>query len=137
MKKSSEKIYTLENTFLENITEHQLLEFKSQMSKDDTENIKIPFTHKGYRCNDGIPECINSKIQAISFFSGCGGLDIGAQLAGVKVISSLDFYEDSVKTLQANKFFDHSEHFTEDISNVKGDDFKKIIDERKTTWYVF
>lgn len=131
MKNRIEKIYKFENTFLENITEHQLLEFKSQMRTDAEGNINIPFTHKGYKCNDQIPDCINSEIQAISFFSGCGGLDIGAQLAGVKVISSLDFYEDSVKTLQANKFFDHSEHFTEDISNVKGDDFKDIIMKNK------
>lgn len=131
MKNSNEKIHKFENTFLETITEHQLLEFKSQMRTDDNGNINIPFIHKGYKCNDRIPECINSEIQAISFFSGCGGLDIGAQLAGVKIISSLDFYEDSVKTLQANKFFDHSEHFTEDISNVKGDDFKEIIEKNK------
>ncbi len=131
MKINDEKIYKFEKEFLENIADNQLLEFKSQMNNDDEGNIKIPFTHKGYKCNDKIPECIDSKVQAISFFSGCGGLDIGAQLAGVKVISSLDFYGDSVQTLKANKFFDHSEHFTEDITNVKGDDFREIIEKNR------
>ena len=84
-------------------------------------------SHKGYTCNDKMDLFKNSDIQAISFFSGCGGLDIGTQLAGVKVLSSLDFYEDSVNSLRKNSFFSHTEHFCEDIANVQGKDYIDII----------
>lgn len=131
MKNDNNTTYTLRNEVLHYIEERQLYEFESKMKIDEKGDIYIPFSHKGYKCNDKIPECLDSKIQAISFFSGCGGLDIGAQLAGVKVISSLDFYEDSVESLKANRFFDHSEHFNEDISKVKGENFKKIIERNK------
>lgn len=53
---------------------------------------------------DMYDEVVNSKIHALSFFSGCGGLDIGTQLAGVKVISSLDFEPAAIKTISANPF---------------------------------
>ena len=44
----------------------------------------------------------------IDLFSGCGGLDIGTQLAGVKVISSLDFEPAAIIPVhkrQQNTFF--------------------------------
>ncbi|MDK0821710.1 DNA cytosine methyltransferase [Clostridium perfringens] len=129
MKKDFQKIYKLKKEELEKITYTQLVEFEKGLEKDDDGNIKIQYTHKGYNCNDKEIKFSDSDIQAISFFSGCGGLDIGAQLAGVKVISSLDFYEDSVETLKANKFFDHSTHLCEDISNVSGKDFENLINK--------
>ena len=98
-------VYILKRTELKNITEHQLEEFISEFDLDDKGNVLIPYQHKGYTCNDKMDLFINSDIQAISFFSGCGGLDIGTQLAGVKVLSSLDFYEDSVNSLRKNPFF--------------------------------
>ena len=67
------------------------------------EFIGIKYNQKGYTVNDKIEEIIDSKIQTIGFFSGAGGLDIGSQLAGAKVISSLDFDRDSVATMKANK----------------------------------
>ena len=112
-------VYILKRTELKNITEHQLEEFISEFDLDDKGNVLIPYQHKGYTCNDKMDLFINSDIQAISFFSGCGGLDIGTQLAGVKVLSSLDFYEDSVNSLRKNPFFSHSEHFCENITVPK------------------
>lgn len=120
-------VYILKRTELKNITEHQLEEFISEFDLDDKGNVLIPYQHKGYTCNDKMDLFINSDIQAISFFSGCGGLDIGTQLAGVKVLSSLDFYEDSVNSLRKNPFFSHSEHFCENINNVNGKDYINII----------
>lgn len=120
-------VYILKRTELKNITEHQLEEFISEFDLDDKGNVLIPYQHKGYTCNDKMDLFINSDIQAISFFSGCGGLDIGTQLAGVKVLSSLDFYEDSVNSLRKNPFFSHSEHFFENINNVNGKDYINII----------
>lgn len=120
-------IYTLKRTELENITSHQLEEFINDFDLDDKGNVLIPYQHKGYTCNDKIDLFMDSDIQAISFFSGCGGLDIGTQLAGVKVLSSLDFYEDSVNSLRKNPFFSHSKHFCENINDVNGKDYMDII----------
>ena len=105
MIKKDKIIYTLKRTELENKTSHQLEDFIKDFELDDKGNVLIPYEHKGYTCNDKIDLFMDSDIQAISFFSGCGGLDIGTQLAGVKVLSSLDFYEDSVNSLRKNPFF--------------------------------
>mgnify|MGYP001471141352 FL=1 len=61
-----------------------------------------------YKVNGKIGEVIASKNQAISVFSGAGGLDVGAQLANCKIISSLDNDIDSTSTMKANKYFNHS-----------------------------
>lgn len=91
------------------------------------EFIGIRYNQRGYTVNDKVDEIIDSKIQTIGFFSGAGGLDIGAQLAGSKVISSLDFDRDSVATLKANKYFAHSKHFHKDIKEMFATDYTKII----------
>lgn len=70
---------------------------------------------------------LDSKTHALSFFSGAGGLDIGAQLANVKVISSLDFDRDSVLSMKSNRFFAHAEHNLNDISTVTAKDYKKLL----------
>jgi len=84
---------------------------------------------RGYRVNDKIDKIIDSRINAIGFFSGAGGLDIGTQLAGVKVISSLDFDLDSVKTMKANDYFNHALHFHKDIKEVTANDYKQLLKE--------
>ena len=91
------------------------------------EFIGIRYNQRGYTVNDKVDEIIDSKIQTIGFFSGAGGLDIGAQLAGSKVISSLDFDRDSVATMKANKYFAHSKHFHKDIKEMFATDYTKII----------
>lgn len=85
--------------------------------------------HRGYNVNNDkkISEIIDSKIQTIGFFSGAGGLDVGSQLAGAKVISSLDFDRDSVATMKSNKYFNHSEHIHKDIQGCSAKDYSKII----------
>jgi DNA (cytosine-5)-methyltransferase 1 len=91
------------------------------------EFIGISYNQRGYTVNEKVDEIIDSKIQTIGFFSGAGGLDIGAQLAGSKVISSLDFDRDSVATMKANKYFAHSKHFHKDIKEMFATDYTKII----------
>lgn len=124
--------YILERKELSMIYENQLKEFEESFIKDKDGNLIIPYNHKGYTCNDKEDKVENSKIHAISFFSGAGGLDIGAQLAGVKVISSLDLFSDSVDTLRANEYFSHTVHFDKDISEVDKNDFKEILEKNKT-----
>ncbi len=91
------------------------------------EFIRISYNQRGYSVNEKVAEIIDSKIQTIGFFSGAGGLDIGSQLAGSKVISSLDFDRDSVATMKANKYFAHSKHFHKDIKEMFASDYTKII----------
>ena len=92
-----------------------------------TKYINIDYVDKNYKCMPLLESVLDSKTQAISFFSGAGGLDIGAQMAGTKVISSLDFFKDSVETLKANAFFAHSEHRFDDIRNVKAQDYSSLL----------
>jgi DNA (cytosine-5)-methyltransferase 1 len=99
-------------------------EFKISSKK---EFIGIDFNQRGYTVNDKVDLIIDSKIQTIGFFSGAGGLDIGSQLAGAKVISSLDFDRDSVATMKANKYFAHSAHFHKDIKEMYAKDYNKIL----------
>lgn len=86
---------------------------------------------RGYKINT--PEYINleSEIQAIGFFSGAGGLDIGSILAGVPVISCLDFDRDSVQTLHNNKVLARSEHRCQNICDVSVHDYDKVLSENK------
>lgn len=110
----------------ENVTPHQKSQMLYGFALNSQGDIIIEYHHNGYTCqNDN--SFMDSHIQAISLFSGAGGLDIGTQLAGVRILSSLDFYADSVETLRRNAFFNHSEHFCADINNVCGTDFNKII----------
>lgn len=57
-----------------------------------------------------LESALNSKVHGLSFFSGGGGLDIGAQMAGIKVLTSLDFEKDAIETLKMNPFFAHTVH---------------------------
>ncbi len=92
-----------------------------------SEFISIDYKPKSYTVNNDIDAIISSKINTIGFFSGGGGLDIGSQLAGAKVISSLDFDKDSVATMKKNKYFNHSTHFHKDIKEVTASDYTKIL----------
>lgn len=92
-----------------------------------TRYITIPYTDKNYKCMPMYDAIVDSKVQALSFFSGCGGLDIGAQMAGVKILSSLDFEKDTIATLAANPFFAHTKHMCEDIRNVSASDYSSLI----------
>lgn len=126
------KTYSLDRENLLLVEEKQLSLFEEDccfISKEKC--IDIPFENRGYTCNDKVAIVEKSDICAISFFSGGGGLDIGAQLAGAKVIASLDFNKDAIRTLKANKYFEHSEHLHGDISNMKGDDYVDIIKRNK------
>lgn len=87
----------------------------------------IEYNDRNYRCMPYLDRVLESKVQGLSFFSGGGGLDIGAQMAGIKVLSSLDFEKDAIETLKSNKFFAHTNHRLDDIRNVKAEDFSQIL----------
>ncbi len=122
--------YKIEKQYFENITPHQREEMLAAFDLDGSGNIIIPFEHKGYTVN-GLETKYRPGIKAISMFSGAGGLDIGAQLAGVKVLASLDIFEDSVETLKMNSFFHDTLHEAGDITQITGAHYKEILDREK------
>ena len=120
-------LYELNKECLFDVAESQLALFEEEFESVLPDKIAIEFETRGYTVNNKQDEIISSKNQAISFFSGAGGLDIGTQLAGVKVISSLDFDRDSVATMKSNKYFTHAKHLFQDIKEVSSKDYKQII----------
>jgi len=119
--------YKLERKSLSFVEEPQLKLFEQDFKLKKESFIGIEYEKRGYTVNDKVNEIIDSKIQTIGFFSGAGGLDVGSQLAGGKVISSLDFDKDSVATMRKSRYFSHSEHFLKDIKEVTALDYSKII----------
>jgi len=117
----------VDNRLLAISEEPQLMIFEQEIKTINSDFHNLTFKERGYSVNDTADSIIDSKINAIGFFSGAGGLDIGAQLAGVKMISSLDFDKDSVSTMKANKYFNHTKHFLKDIRDVTASDYKEII----------
>ena len=121
--------YILEDKYIENIIPHQRKTFVDSLSgcRHDDEGFHIEYIDRNYQCLPMLEKIAESKIQAISFFSGCGGLDIGTQMAGAKIISTLDFEPATVETVKANEFFKFAEHKCDDIRNVSGSTYSEII----------
>jgi len=71
------------------------------------------------------------KIASVALFSGAGGLDIGAKMAGIDVISCIDFEHDAVETLKQNDLFNEADLHE---ASIIGFDTKKLLnrfDKRK------
>lgn len=58
-----------------------------------------------------------SELSAISLFSGAGGLDLGVERAGYRVLAAVEYDADAAATLRAN--FPHSEVLERDIRTVE------------------
>lgn len=121
------KSYRIKKEIFDNIVPFQYEDFAKDFKESANGDIVIPYTHKGYSINGKNQEFKTNGVHAISFFSGCGGLDIGTKLAGVEILSSLDFYADSVESLKMNRFFDGVEHLCKDINDVTGNDYSSIL----------
>lgn len=119
-------IYTIEKDYYMHFAQHQREELLSDFNLNKNGDICITYKHKGYTCNRLKIED-NSGIKAISMFSGAGGLDIGTQLAGVPVLSSLDIFADSVKTMQQNAFFRNTLHECGNIKDLDSKHYSEII----------
>lgn len=72
-------------------------------------------------------KCKTKKIAAISLFTGCGGLDIGAQMAGVSVVSAIELNKDAVSTLKLNNEFKNCNIYNEDIKDFDIENFKNDL----------
>lgn len=91
--------------------------------------LNININPRGYKVNQTNEFLNKGGVKTISFFSGAGGLDIGAQLSGAPVLSSSDFDKDSVSTLKANRYFNNTQHIHRDIKDMTGKDYEKILKE--------
>lgn len=58
-----------------------------------------------------------SELSAISLFSGAGGLDLGVERAGYRVLAAVEYDMDAAATLRTN--FPHSEVLERDIRTVE------------------
>ena len=75
---------------------------------------------------------ISKKFQAISLFSGAGGLDIGCKLAGVDVKVAIDNDSDAIETLKLNNEFKTTAILKEDIKNFDPKKVEKYLNGKKT-----
>lgn len=121
--------YILERKYIQNVIPHQQKEFIDSLSccTQNKLGFQLEYNDKNYLCLPMIEKIAESNVQAISFFSGCGGLDIGTQMAGARIISTLDFEPATVETVKANDFFRFAEHKCDDIRNVSGKDYSSLI----------
>jgi DNA (cytosine-5)-methyltransferase 1 len=119
-------VYKIDKEYYANLAPQQREEMLSEFELDADGNIVIPYIHKGYTCNDLTVDSSNG-IKAVSMFSGAGGLDIGTQLAGVPVLTSLDIFEDSVRTIRQNAFFKNTRHECDDITRIDGSHYSEVL----------
>ena len=122
-------IYKLNKRIFDGILPAQREELLETFSNYNAKGnaIELVYEDHNYQCLPFLENVLSSNIHALSFFSGCGGLDIGTQMAGVKIITSLDFDKDAIATLRSNKFFAHTEHRCDDIRNVTAKDYSSIL----------
>ncbi len=59
---------------------------------------------------------LSKTLNVVSFFSGCGGFDLGFERAGFNVVLASDFWEPAANTFKYN--FPHTEFIFDDIKNL-------------------
>ena len=74
----------------------------------------------------------NKNIQAISLFSGAGGLDIGCKLNDIELRVAIDNDEDSINTLELNSEFKKTKIIKEDIKKTTVKNIEKYLNGGKT-----
>ena len=72
------------------------------------------------------------NIQAISLFSGAGGLDLGCKLNDIEVKIAIDNDLDSTKTLELNKEFSNTKILHQDVKNERPEKLEEHLSSKKT-----
>ena len=122
-------IYKLNKKYLKHVCSEQKASMLNTFTgcKQDRDFIYIDYVDKNYLCMPMLEKIRDSKTCALSLFSGCGGLDIGTQMAGVKIISTVDFEPATVETLNANPFFSFAEHNCADVRDKQANFYSEVI----------
>lgn len=71
------------------------------------------------------------RIAAISLFSGAGGLDLGARLAGCESLICVDNDESAIATLALNRTFARAEKLLADVRTLNGNLLRRKIGMKK------
>ena len=74
----------------------------------------------------------NKSIQAISLFSGAGGLDLGCKLNNIDVNVAIDNDHDSTETLKLNSEFLKTRILKQDVKNEKPEKLEEYLSSKKT-----
>ena len=125
-----ETLSTVQEEDLQIVIPYFFEDRKKEIIKKE-ENQDLVFIDKNYNLGANYKDLITTNVKALSFFSGCGGFDIGTHLAGVEVISAMDFDASCVRTLNSNKIFENAFISHENINNVKGGTYDKVIKDNK------
>ena len=67
---------------------------------------------------------VRKSHKTVDLFAGAGGLSLGLQQAGFKVIGSVEIDKDASKTINRN--FPESIHFSKPIEDIKDSEIKKF-----------
>jgi DNA (cytosine-5)-methyltransferase 1 len=67
-------------------------------------------------------------LNVVSFFSGCGGFDLGFEKAGFNIVLANDFWEPAANTFRCN--FPNTEFILEDIRNLNKEKLLGILKEK-------
>jgi DNA (cytosine-5)-methyltransferase 1 len=121
--------YVFHEKDYENIQSEKLDLFKRSIGwVGDQKCFSVKVQDRRYGVNsDNNSEIPFEDVCGIGFFSGAGGLDIGAKLAGVEILAATDFDIHSIKTLSSNAVFKSALHIHEDIKNLSGRNFEKLV----------
>lgn len=68
------------------------------------------------------------NLNVVSFFSGCGGFDLGFEEAGFNLVLANDFWKPAAETFQHN--FPNAKFILEDIRELKKEKIMKILKEK-------
>ena len=69
----------------------------------------------------------NKSIQAISLFSGAGGLDLGCKLNNIDVNVAIDNDHDSTETLKLNSEFLKTRILKQDVKKEKPEKIRRVF----------
>jgi DNA (cytosine-5)-methyltransferase 1 len=124
---SKAKYIDFPTSFLDSIDPIHTKNFRESVQPYINKKNQFKIEHKSYVLGKEKFNNKSIKIKALSFFSGAGGLDIGAHFAGVDSISCLDFDKDCIETLRSNYLFKDTQLLHENISNVSGQTYTKTL----------
>ena len=75
---------------------------------------------------------MTKNIEAISLFSGAGGLDLGCELNKIDVKIAIDSDQDSTETLRLNKQFSKTKILHQNVKNEKPEKLEEFLGSKKT-----